>query len=97
MCRNNLKVSFLNFCKWINKLSLTLFVHWNVGKYSDFILPIVHCFVNPSAQKYRNGHLNCFSILSEEVFFITWNYKTVYVYVFISERSDLPKNVIFLI
>ena len=38
MCRNNLKVSFLNFFKGINNLSLTLFVHWNVGKYSDLIV-----------------------------------------------------------
>ena len=38
MCINNLKVSFVNFRKGINKLSLTLLVHWNVGKYSDLIL-----------------------------------------------------------
>ena len=38
MCRNNLKVFFLNFCKGFKKLSLTLFVHWNVGKNSDHIL-----------------------------------------------------------
>ena len=38
MFRNNLEVLFLYFCKWINKLSLTLFVPCNVGKYSDLIL-----------------------------------------------------------
>ena len=38
MCRNNLKLSLLNFCKGINKLSLTLFVLWNVGKYSYLIV-----------------------------------------------------------
>ena len=40
MCRNNLDVLFLNFCKWINKLILTLLVHWNVWKYSDLILAL---------------------------------------------------------
>ena len=38
MYKNNLEVLFLNFCKWIKKLILTLFVHWNVCKYSDLIL-----------------------------------------------------------
>ena len=38
MCRNNLEVLFLNFCKWINKLILTLLVHWNGWKYSDLIV-----------------------------------------------------------
>ena len=38
MYRNNLKVLFLNFCKGINKLSVTLFMHWNVRKYSDLII-----------------------------------------------------------
>ena len=29
---------FQNFCNGINKLTLSAFVHWNVGKYSDLIL-----------------------------------------------------------
>ena len=37
MYRNNLEVSFLNFCT--NKFILTLLVHWNVWKYSDLIIP----------------------------------------------------------
>ena len=43
MRRNNLEVLFLNFCKWINNLILTLLVHWSVWKYSDLI--IFRCFV----------------------------------------------------
>ena len=34
-------IYILNFCKGINKLSLTLFVNWNVGKYSDLILTLL--------------------------------------------------------
>ena len=38
ICRNNLNVLFCNFCKGINKLTLSLLVHCNVGKYSDLIV-----------------------------------------------------------
>ena len=40
MCRNKLEDLFLNFCKWINKLILTLLVHCNVWKYSDLIVAV---------------------------------------------------------
>ena len=36
--RNNWEASFSNLCKGINKLNVTLLVHWNVGKYSDHIV-----------------------------------------------------------
>ena len=62
VCRHNLEVFFFNFCKGINKLILTLLVHWNVLKYSDLILTrrlhktLIYIFF---LNKYQNQTRRC--------------------------------------
>ena len=59
MCRNNWEVYFFHFCKGIIKLILTLLVHWNVGKYSDYVimhLNLLFCWNETKLINFQNNH-----------------------------------------